>query len=50
MGDVRGEGLMLGVEIVKDRKTKEHSADDANKIFNMLKDYGILCGRNGFYS
>jgi 4-aminobutyrate aminotransferase-like enzyme len=51
MGEVRGKGFMLSVELVKDKKTREPI--DPEKAFNLmvaLKDKGILnfiCGRYG---
>jgi 4-aminobutyrate aminotransferase len=47
VGDVRGRGLMIGVDIVKDQKTKEHAADDRDRIVQLAFERGILflgCG------
>jgi 4-aminobutyrate aminotransferase len=47
VGDVRGRGLMVGVEIVKDQKTKEYGADFRDKIIELAFERGILflgCG------
>jgi len=47
VGDVRGRGLMIGVEIVKDRKTKEHAAAQRDEIVQFAFERGILflgCG------
>jgi 4-aminobutyrate aminotransferase len=47
VGDVRGRGLMVGVEIVKDKKTKEHAADERDRIVELAFDRGVLflgCG------
>jgi 4-aminobutyrate aminotransferase len=47
VGDVRGRGLMIGVEIVKDKVTKEYSAAERDRIVEMAFDKGILflgCG------
>jgi 4-aminobutyrate aminotransferase len=47
VGDVRGRGLMLGVEIVKDKKTKEYAADDRDRIIDLAFERGLLflgCG------
>lgn len=47
VGDVRGRGLMIGVEIVKDQKTKEYGADERNRIVELAFERGILflgCG------
>ena len=47
VGDVRGRGLMLGVEIVKDQKTKEYAPDLRDKIVEESFEKGLLflgCG------
>jgi len=47
IGDVRGKGLMVGVELVKDRGTKEPATDEASLVFEMAKDMGLLLGKGG---
>jgi len=50
MGDVRGAGLMLGIELVKDRVTKEPAVDMRNKIIQKAFRRGLLllgCGESG---
>jgi 4-aminobutyrate aminotransferase len=43
IGDIRGKGLMVGVELVKDRKTKEYAVEEIDKIlYNCLKKGLIL--------
>ncbi|MBV8052255.1 MAG: acetyl ornithine aminotransferase family protein [Acidobacteriaceae bacterium] len=47
VGDVRGRGLMIGVEIVKDKKTKEYAAAQRDEIVQFAFERGILflgCG------
>ncbi|MGD2125945.1 MAG: acetyl ornithine aminotransferase family protein [Desulfobacteraceae bacterium] len=49
IGDVRGKGLMVGVELVKDRKTKERAADWRNILITRAFEKGLLllgCGEN----
>ncbi len=49
MGDVRGKGLMVGVEIVKDRETKERAAEWRDAIIQKAFHKGLLllgCGQN----
>jgi 4-aminobutyrate aminotransferase len=49
IGDVRGMGLMLGVELVKDRKTKEPAPEAVLKVFEETKRRGVLIGKGGLY-
>jgi 4-aminobutyrate aminotransferase len=47
VGDVRGRGLMIGVEIVKDKVTKEYGAADRDRIVELAFERGVLflgCG------
>jgi 4-aminobutyrate aminotransferase len=47
VGDVRGRGLMVGVEIVKDKQTKEYGAAERDRIVELAFEKGILflgCG------
>ncbi len=50
VGDVRGMGLMLGVELVKDRKTKEPATDLANKVLERARANGLVIGKGGLYA
>ena len=50
VGEVRGRGLMLGLELVADRKTKEPAGAAAERVLNLCKDKGLLIGRGGLYS
>lgn len=47
IGDVRGSGLFLGVDLVRDRKTREPATEQASYIVNRLRECGILCGTDG---
>ena len=49
IGDVRGLGLMVGVELVKDRATKAPAADEAGRIKTLLRERGWLVGLGGTY-
>jgi 4-aminobutyrate aminotransferase len=42
VGDVRGKGLMIGIEIVRDRKTKERAGDLRDAIVNRAFAKGLL--------
>lgn len=49
MGDVRGKGLMIGVELVKDRITKERASQWRDRIVRSAFEKGLLllgCGEN----
>jgi 4-aminobutyrate aminotransferase-like enzyme/Ser/Thr protein kinase RdoA (MazF antagonist) len=47
VGDVRGSGLFLGVELVKDRRTLQPAAEEAAFIVNRMRELGILIGTDG---
>jgi len=47
IGDVRGSGLFLGVDLVLDRTTREPAPLQASYIVNRLRDCGILTGTDG---
>jgi 4-aminobutyrate aminotransferase-like enzyme/Ser/Thr protein kinase RdoA (MazF antagonist) len=47
IGDVRGSGLFLGVDFVRDLATREPAPDEASYIVNRLRDSGILTGTDG---
>jgi 4-aminobutyrate aminotransferase len=47
VGDVRGRGLMIGVDIVKDKSTKEYAAAERDQIVECAFEHGVLflgCG------
>ncbi len=49
VGDVRGRGLMIGVEIVKDQKTREAAPQLRDRIVDLAFERGLLilgCGEN----
>jgi 4-aminobutyrate aminotransferase-like enzyme len=47
IGDVRGAGLYTGIEIVKDRTSREPDRDGAERIVNELRRRNILIGTAG---
>ena len=49
IGDVRGKGLMIGIELVKDRQTKERAVEERNALVQAAFQRGVLilgAGRN----
>jgi len=49
IGEVRGMGLLLGVELVRDRKTKEPAPKETNALLARCRDQRILVGKGGLY-
>ncbi|GJN31414.1 hypothetical protein PR202_gb19809 [Eleusine coracana subsp. coracana] len=49
IGDVRGTGFMLGVELVTDRQLKTPARDEICRAMEHMKDMGVLVGKGGFY-
>ncbi len=49
IGDVRGKGLMLGVEMVKDRETKEPAKAECAQVLESCREMGLLIGKGGLW-
>ena len=49
IGNVRGMGLMQGIELVKSRETKEPAPEAVLKVFEETKRQGVLIGKGGLY-
>jgi alanine-glyoxylate transaminase/(R)-3-amino-2-methylpropionate-pyruvate transaminase len=49
IGDVRGKGLMLGVEMVKDRVTKEPAKAECAQVLEYAREMGLLLGKGGLW-
>jgi len=47
VGDVRGMGLMLGVELVRDRATKEPARQETLDVLEAMREAGALIGKGG---
>ena len=47
IGDVRGRGLMLAIEMVKDRKTKEPDRETTAAVFEKCREQGLILSKSG---
>jgi len=47
LGDIRGSGLFLGLDLVTNRETHEPATAQANYVVNRLRERGILAGTDG---
>ncbi|MGI8644041.1 MAG: aspartate aminotransferase family protein, partial [Thermomicrobiales bacterium] len=50
IGDVRGMGLLVAVELVHDRVTKEPAPDLAVRVLDVAKERGLIIGKGGLYA
>lgn len=49
IGDVRGSGLMLGIELVNDQELKTPAKVETRHIMDQMKELGVLVGKGGFH-
>lgn len=49
IGDVRGMGLVFGIEFVKDKATKEPAPEIARKVVLRAVSSGLMCGKLGLH-
>lgn len=47
IGDVRGKGLMLGVELVRNHATREPAKQEAAEVLEAAREMGVLIGKGG---
>ena len=47
IGDVRGSGLLVALELVRDRKTKAPAPKETSRVLDRLSELGVLTGRTG---
>lgn len=49
IGDVRGKGLMTGIEMVTDRDSKTPATAECVQVFERARELGLLIGKGGFF-
>jgi 4-aminobutyrate aminotransferase-like enzyme len=47
IGDIRGSGLFLGVELVRDRESLEPASEEASLVVDLMREAGVLLGTDG---
>ena len=47
IGDVRGRGLMMAAELVKDRNTKQPAVDEMHQLFQLTREHGLVASKSG---
>jgi len=50
IGDVRGSGLLLGIELVKDHRTREPAKAECAQVVERCREMGLLLGKGGLWS
>jgi alanine-glyoxylate transaminase/(R)-3-amino-2-methylpropionate-pyruvate transaminase len=49
LGDVRGRGLLMGLEFVKDKETKAYGTEETLEVMEEARERGLLIGKGGLY-
>ena len=47
IGDIRGQGLMVGVDLVRDRETRERANTEADQVMAACLEHGLMVGKSG---
>ena len=47
IGDIRAQGLMVGVELVRDRETKEQAFAETDRVMGACLEHGLMVGKSG---
>ncbi len=47
IGDIRAQGLMVGVELVRDRETKERACTETDQVMAACLEHGLMVGKSG---
>jgi 4-aminobutyrate aminotransferase-like enzyme/Ser/Thr protein kinase RdoA (MazF antagonist) len=47
IGDIRGSGLLIGIDLVRDRETKEAAPNLAHAVLSEMRERGVLIGATG---
>ena len=49
IGDIRGMGLMQGVELVRDPKSKQPAVEELKRLMDLSRDNGLIIGKGGLH-
>lgn len=49
IGDVRGSGMFIGIDLIRDHKTREPATAETERAVNLLRESGVLIGSTGQY-
>jgi alanine-glyoxylate transaminase / (R)-3-amino-2-methylpropionate-pyruvate transaminase len=49
IGDVRGRGFMMAIEMVKDRRTREPAPEATAEVFEQTREAGLVMSKSGTY-
>ncbi len=49
IGDIRGTGMFIGIDLVRDRDSREPATVETGKAVNLLRQHGVLIGSTGQY-